>query len=355
MNAGPAPFAIVGAAVLDGTGGPVLPGGRTVLVRDGRIAQVGPAGAVAVPSGVRVVDGTGLVVLPGFVDTHVHLDFYPAAEVLRGGVTTVRDLGWPAGRLAVLREEAERSPASSPRLLAAGQIVTAPGGYPSHAAWAPAGTAREVDGPDQAAAAAADLAAAGASVVKVALDARVGPTLPAETLAAAVRAARRRGLGVTAHVAGRAEVEKALATGVTELAHWPFDGELPGDLIRRMAAALTVVPTLHIDPTSARRGGVREFLAAGGHVLYGTDLGNQGPPPGVDVVELALLVEAGLSHAGAVAAATSLAARHLGLRGTGRVVPGCAADLLVVEGDPLGDLDALTRTRLVSRAGWIAG
>src|SRR6266542_4317987 len=201
MNAGPAPFAIVGAAVLDGTGGPVLPGGRTVLVRDGRIAQVGPAGAVAVPSGVRVVDGTGLVVLPGFVDTHVHLDFYPAAEVLRGGGTTVRDLGWPAGR-----------PASSPRLLAAGQIVTAPGGYPSHAAWAPAGTAREVDGPDQAAAAAADLAAAGASVVKVALDARVGPTLPAETLAAAVRAARRRGLGVTAHVAGRAEVEKALAT-----------------------------------------------------------------------------------------------------------------------------------------------
>src|SRR6266536_1420870 len=111
MNAGPAPFAIVGAAVLDGTGGPVLPGGQTVLVRDGRIAQVGPAGAVAVPSGVRVVDGTGLAVLPGFVDTHVHLGFYPAAEVLRGGVTTVRDLGWPAGRLAVLREEAERSTA----------------------------------------------------------------------------------------------------------------------------------------------------------------------------------------------------------------------------------------------------
>src|SRR6266536_708271 len=340
MNAGPAPFAIVGAAVLDGTGGPVLPGGQTVLVRDGRIAQVGPAGAVAVPSGVRVVDGTGLAVLPGFVDTHVHLGFYPAAEVLRGGVTTVRDLGWPAG---------------PPRLLAAGQIVTAPGGYPSHAAWAPAGTAREVDGPDQAAAAVAGLAAAGASVVKVALDARVGPTLPAETLAAAVRAARRRGLGVTAHVAGRAEVEKALATGVTELAHWPFDGELPGDLVRRMAAALTVVPTLHVEPTRARRRGVREFLAAGGRVLYGTDLGNQGPPPGVDVVELALLVEAGLSPAGAVAAATSRAAEHLGLRGIGRVAPGWAADLLVVDGDPLRDLEALTRARLVSRSGWIAG
>jgi len=354
MNVSPAPFAVVGAGVLDGSGGP-LAGGQTVLVREGRIERVGPAGAVAVPTGVRVVDGAGLVVLPGLIDAHVHLDFYPPAVVLRGGVTTVRDLGWPAGRLAVLREEAERSPASSPRLLAAGQIVTASGGYPSRAAWAPAGTATEVDGPGQAAAAVAALAAGGASVVKVALDPRVGPTLPAETLAAVVRASRRHGLGVTAHVAGRAEVEKVLATGVTELAHWPFDGELPGDLVRRMAAALTVVPTLHVEPTRARRRGVREFLAAGGRVLYGTDLGNQGPPPGVDVVELALLVEAGLSPAGAVAAATSRAAEHLGLRGIGRVAPGWAADLLVVDGDPLRDLEALTRARLVSRAGWIAG
>src|SRR6266511_1555699 len=175
-------------------------------------------------------------------------------------------------------------------------MVTSPGGYPSSAAWAPPGTAVEVEGTEQAAAAVAELAAAGASVIKVALDPTRGAlTLPAPTLAAVVAAA------------------------------------------------------------AERRRGVRAFVAAGGRVVYGTDLGNQGPPPAVDVAELELLVEAGLSPVGAVAAATSHAAEHLGLRAIGSVAPGWVADLLLVDGDPLEDLRALTRVRLVSRAGWIAG
>jgi imidazolonepropionase-like amidohydrolase len=72
------------------------------------------------------------------------------------------------------------------------------------------------------------------------------------------------------------------------------------------------------------------------------------------VTELRLLVEAGLPPARAIASATSLAAGHLGLRSIGRVSPGWVADLLLVDGDPLKDLMALTRARLVSRAGWIA-
>jgi imidazolonepropionase-like amidohydrolase len=355
MDRCPAPFAVTGAAVIDGTGGPVLPD-RDVLVRDGRIERVEPAGAVAPPPGIRRIEGAGRTLLPGFVDAHVHLDFYPPATVLRGGVTTVRDLGWPPARLKALRRDAERSPTASPRLLAAGPIITSPGGYPSPAAWAPPGTAREVDGTEQAVAAVAELADGGASVIKVALDpTRGAPALPAPTLAAVVGAARERGLGVTAHVNGAAEVLKALDAGVTELAHWPFGEELPGELVRRVAAAMAVVPTLHIDPSPARRRGIRRFVAAGGRVLYGTDLGNQGPPPAVDVTELELLVEAGLSPVGAVAAATSLAAEHLGLRGIGKVAPGWVADLLLVDGDPLEDPRALTRVRLVSRAGWIAG
>src|SRR6266536_2268624 len=318
MDRSPEPFAVTGAAVIDGTGGPVLPD-RTVLVRGGVIERIDPAGAVTPPPGTRRIEGAGRSLLPGFIDTHVHLDFYPPAAVLRGGVTSVRDLGWPAGRLEALRRGAERSPTSSPRLLAAGQMVTSPGGYPSSAAWAPPGTAVEVEGTEQAAAAA------------------------------------ERRLDVTAHVAGPAEVAKALDAGVTELAHWPFGEEPRGDLIRRMAASMTVVPTLHIDPSPARRRGVRAFVAAGGRVVYGTDFGNQGPPPAVDVAELELLVEAGLSPVGAVAAATSHAAEHLGLRAIGSVAPGWVADLLLVDGDPLEDLRALTRVRLVSRAGWIAG
>jgi imidazolonepropionase-like amidohydrolase len=348
-----APLVIVGAAVFDGSGGPPAPA-RTVVVRDGRVERVGPAGEVAPPAGAEVVDGAGCTLLPGFVDAHVHLDFYPPAEVLAGGVTTVRDLGWPAGRLAALREQAE-APGASPRLLAAGQIVTVPGGYPTRAAWAPPGTARPVAGAAEAADAVAELAAAGAAVVKVALDDRVGPTLPQPLLAAVVEAARAHGLGVTAHVGTASEAEKALAAGVGELAHWPFDRRtLPDALIARLAASVTVVPTLHIQPSPARRRGVRRFVELGGRVLYGTDLGNQGPPPAVDVEELRLLVAAGLTPARALAAATSAAAAHLGLADAGRVAPGARADLLLVAGDPLTDLAALSRARLVTRDGRIA-
>jgi imidazolonepropionase-like amidohydrolase len=350
----PPPLAIVGAAVFDGTGEPALPA-RTVLVRGGRVELVGPAGELPPPPGAEVVDGAGCTLLPGIVDTHVHLDFYPPAQVLAGGVTTVRDLGWPAGRLAALREAAEVPGAASPRLLAAGQIVTVPGGYPTRAAWAPAGTARPVADATEATRAVAELAAAGAAVVKVALDDRVGPTLPGPVLAAVVAAARRHGLGVTAHVGTAREAEKALTAGVAELAHWPFDRRtLPEGLIARLAASVTVVPTLHIRPSPARRRGVRRFVELGGRVLYGTDLGNQGPPPAVDVEELRLLVAAGLSPAQALAAATSAAADHLGLAGAGRVTPGAAADLLLVAGDPLTDLAALASVRLVTRDGRVA-
>src|SRR5215211_5783017 len=351
--ADPPVLAVVDVAVFDGGGGPPVPG-RTVVAAGGVIERVGPAGQTVPPTGAVVVDGAGATLLPGFVDAHVHLDFYPPAKVLAGGVTTVRDLGWPPARLAALHEGAA-TPGASPRLLAAGQILTVPGGYPTRAPWAPPGTARPVEGAAAAARAAAELAEAGAAVIKVALDDRVGPTLPGPVLAAVVAAAAERGLGVTAHVGTAAEAAKALAAGVGELAHWPFDpAGLPDPLVDALAESMVAVPTLHIDPSPARRAGVRRFLARGGRVLYGTDLGNQGPPPGVDLAELRLLVEAGLEPAQALAAATSRAAAHLGLGDTGRVEPGARADLLLVEGDPLADLAALERVRLVTRDGWVA-
>jgi imidazolonepropionase-like amidohydrolase len=345
---------VVGVAVLDGGGGPAV-GDQTVVAAGGVIERVGPAGEVAPPAGAVVVDGAGGTLLPGFVDAHVHLGFYPPAQVLAGGVTTVRDLGWPRERLDALRRRAAAPGAASPRLLAAGQIVTVPGGYPTRAPWAPPGTARPVDGVAEAVRAVAELAEDGAAVIKVALDDRVGPTLPASVLTALVGAARERGLGVTAHVGSAAEAAKALTAGVGELAHWPFDPRpLPDPLVDALAESVVAVPTLHIDPAPARRAGVRRFVARGGRVLYGTDLGNQGPPPAVDVEELRLLVAAGLTPGQAIAAATSLAAAHLGLAGAGRVASGAPADLLLVDGDPLADLAALSRVRLVTRAGEVA-
>jgi imidazolonepropionase-like amidohydrolase len=336
--ASPPVLAVVGVAVFDGGGGPPVPD-RTVVAAGGLIQRIGPATATGPPGGAVVVDGTGATLLPGFVDAHVHLDFYPPAQVLAGGVTTVRDLGWPAGRLAALSARAAAPGAASPRLLAAGQIVTVPGGYPTRARWAPPGTARPVDGAAEAVAAVAELAETGAAVIKVALDDRVGPTLPAPVLAAIVRAAGERGLGVTAHVGTAAEAAKALAAGVGELAHWPFDPSPSARPPGRRPGRVGGWPCLPSTSTPARPGGagVRRFVGRGGRVVYWTDLGNQGPPAGRSTPRsCACWSRAGLDRARPWPPPTSLAADHLGVAGLGRVAPGATADLLLVDGRPAG-------------------
>src|SRR5262245_55209488 len=73
--------AIVGATVVDGTGGAPLPN-STVLIKDKRIAAVGPRASVTVPPGANVIDGTGKFVTPGFIDTNVHISMYANLETL---------------------------------------------------------------------------------------------------------------------------------------------------------------------------------------------------------------------------------------------------------------------------------
>lgn len=127
-----------------------------------------------------------------------------------------------------------------------------------------------------------------------------------------------------------------LEAGVDELAHGLWSNEpIPAPMIQRMVSAgMVVVPTLHIDPLPRRIENLRRFAAAGGRVVYGTDMGNAGPPPGIDVEELALMERAGMSRLQVLAADTSGAAEHLRLEGRGRIVPGALADLILVKGDP---------------------
>ncbi len=323
----------------------------TVTVRNGRIAAIGND-----PDDLPSFDLSGMTLLPGFIDTHVHIGFANPAEVLWGGVTTVRDLAWPPDVIFPQVEEAKASPRVSPTILAAGPMLTVAGGYPTRATWAPPGTALVVDGPRGARTAVQEVAARGASVIKVALNAQVGPTLDLATLTAIVEEAHGLQSKVTGHVYGLEELNKALDAGMDELAHMLMSNErLPQGTIERMVfQGMAVVPTLSVrfgeDRVTAIENLAR-FMAAGGEVIYGTDLGNEGPRPGIDPFEIDAMTESGMDGAGIIAAATVDAARWLGLQTTGVIAEGMNADLVAVAGDPLRDPQQLLDVRLVVHEG----
>lgn len=300
----------------------------------------------------RRVTLRGATAVPGVIDAHVHLGFFDPHEVLCGGVTTARDLAWPPHLIHALAAESRER---GPDLLYAGPMITAPGGYPVSAGWAPDGTGLEVSSPDEAAGAVADVVAGGACVVKVALEPRRGPVMDHQVLERLVSAAHDQGLKVTAHLSGVEQLERAIEAGIDELAHCPWTEEpLPAELVQRMVqAGMVLIPTMHIEPSDVRMENLRRFLETGGTAVYGTDMGNQGPPPGIDPEELSLMASAGMTPAAALAAATGDAARHLGLSDRGSLVPGVRADLVVVDGDPLVDQSAWTRVLLVLKGGQV--
>jgi imidazolonepropionase-like amidohydrolase len=141
-----------------------------------------------------------------------------------------------------------------------------------------------------------------------------------------------------------------------ELAHMLMSPEeIPASLIDEIArAGMAVVPTLSIFFGVSREiaiANVRALVGAGGRVVYGTDLGNQGPGPGIDAREVEGMARAGLSGTDIVRSGTVAAAGWLGLADRGRIAPDAVADLVAVDGDPATDPLALTRVRMVWRRG----
>ncbi|HXY72338.1 MAG TPA: amidohydrolase family protein [Actinomycetota bacterium] len=318
-----------------------------VVVRGAGVEYAGPRAEFTgeyEPEDVVRIEG---FLMPGVVDRHVHIGLADAAAVVRGGVTAVRDLGWSPDRIWAAAEESE-GPFDGPLIRGVGPIVTCPGGYPSRAAWAPRGTAMEVRGADEAADAVRSiLARSGVAAVKIALNADAGPTLSDDELVAICDAAREAGALVTAHVQGEGQTARAVGAGVAELAHTPWTERLPDDLLAAMAGRVRIVSTLDIHSGGketpelhAALDNLSRFLAVGGGVAYGTDLGNGEIPPGIHVGEIWHLHRAGLTPEQLLETITF---RPL--------AEGELADLVVLGGNPLEDLNAYGSVRYVLRAG----
>jgi imidazolonepropionase-like amidohydrolase len=335
-----------------------------VVIDGGRVAYAGPGrgirGVVASgDEGPESLSGEPLppepdeeirvdgFLMPGVVDRHVHLGLSDPHAVVTGGVTGVRDLGWPADAILSLADASESPSFDGPMVRAAGPIITCPGGYPTRAGWGPKGTGLEVRGPDEAAAAAKDLLARGATLLKVALNTDAGPTLTDDQLVAICDVAHQAGTIVTAHVQGKGQAARAMGAGVDEFAHCPWSERLPDDLIAAAAKRMRVVSTLDIhsfgaDTPEVRRAvdNMARFVRAGGRAVYGTDLGNGPIPPGIHVGEAWHLSGAGLGVESVLEAMTFRPLAH-----------GEPGDLIVLGGNPLEDLGAFADVRVVLRGG----
>jgi imidazolonepropionase-like amidohydrolase len=369
-------FALVGATVVDGTNRAPLTN-AAILIKDGRIDEVGPRGSVAIPAGVPVADLAGKTVIPGLWDMHTHLTQIEWMPVYLGaGVTTVRDMGNEFEFITGLRAAVSSRRALGPRILAAGLVD---GGGPNAFGVVYAST------PEEAKAVVAKYHDAGFQQIKI--YSLVTPPM----VEAICAEAHRVGMTVTGHVPNGMTIDQAVAAGMDQIAHLAIRGEAGSPEVNKTVAFLkergTVMdPTQSwnellghaegapvdafqpgiakipgplnrifsnagaagIDAAAARarlERGLRIVKAlhdAGVPVVAGTDEG----VPGHSVHrEIELYVEAGFSPLEALQAATIVPARAMKLDAElGTIEKGKRADLAILDANPL---DSIRNVRTV--------
>ena len=381
-------MAIRAAWLFDGSGSKLL--ADPVVVIDGSTV-VSVQHGVETPDDAVVVDLGGATLLPGLIDTHVHLLFDASPDpveglaartdeqalaaareagrtALRGGVTTVRDLGDRNYLSLALRGEPDL-----PTIVAAGPPITTATG---HCHFLGGATEATVSGVRRAV---REHAEHGVDVVKIMAS---GGTMtpgtrqelaqfPAEVLRAAAEEANRHGLAITAHAHGTAAIRDCVEAGFDGMEHvsfWSADGvDEPGELVELIAqrqiavgATLGFVPAPGAVPPAAilqrmpkMLANMRRLFAAGARIAAGTDAGIAPvKPPDVCRHTLVQLCELGMDPAQALRTVTSVAADVCGIaHRKGRIAAGFDADLLAVSGDPLTDPTAIHRIRAVYREG----
>jgi imidazolonepropionase-like amidohydrolase len=391
------PVVIRNVSLIDGTGAAPVPS-QALITEGHRISWIGPEARLPEGSAAGAVDGAGGTVLPGLINCHVHLTNDGAPDLmgqvtrdtvttaaLRGylnlqltlesGVTSVRDCGAASGVALDLARAVEDGLVPGPRIRAAGRVITMTGGHGHF-------IGREADGPDGVRQATRAEIKAGAHFIKAmatggVLTPGVLPTqtaLQQDELEQVAREAHNAGRRAACHAIGNEGIKNAIRAGIDSIEHgFYLDDEA---LQLALDHGTTLVPTLiAVDQivTNGAAGGIPDWVVqkaesesghhrdsfgaavrSGMRLAAGTDAGTPFNPHGYLGRELALMVEYGLAPMAALVAATSSAARNLGLDpDIGTLAAGRIADVIVVDGDPATDIAAVGRVRFVMKDGQI--
>lgn len=371
---------ITGATIFAGTGEPVV--GKSVLITDSRIAAVDAE--VRHSPDTRVIDASGLFLMAGFIDAHSHLTLLDvperpephadtpflavraARDKLASGVTTVRDVGGNNYVDIALRRAIERGNVAGPQMLAAGKVIAATGGHIHY--WA-----READGPEEVRKAVREQIKAGADLVKLMVSggsANIDEQpdrmqLQPDEIRTAILEAKAAGKRVAAHAHPSRAIRVAAEAGITSIEHGALLDD--GAIAALVEHDVYLVPTQAVykrladntdnwPPEQARNAqriwekkvpSLMRAIEAGVKIGVGTDSGRHFPSGGI-VEEMLLLRDAGMTSEQVLLATTKGNADLLGLSSEiGTVEPGKRADLVLLGGDPLHQLEHAADVRFV--------
>lgn len=383
---------------------------QVIRIEGGRIVSVGPwKGAPKdAPKDAKVIDWSGLTVLPGLIDMHTHIVDDEQSEnialpllrtaaqqayigagharaTLMAGFTSVRDVGtWRAFGDVALRDAINEGLVPGPRMSVAGAYVTAPGGGGELTGVAPdvtipaemrRGVVEDVADVHKKVRA---LLVGGADFIKLIATGAVLTEgtepgqleLSEDEIRAAVEEAAKRGTYVTAHAHSAEGIKIAVRAGVRSIEHGSLiDDE--GIALMKAKGAFLVADIYNGDfidtygrehdwpagmirknreTTDAQRDGFRKAVKAGVKIAYGTDAGVY--PHGWNARQMPYMVKYGMTPMQAIQSATTVAAELMAKTGqVGCNAPGCYADLIAVAGDPLADVSILTSVVKVMKGG----
>jgi imidazolonepropionase-like amidohydrolase len=389
--------ALVGGTVVPVDGSAEIPN-ATVLIEGERIVAVGPAGSTAVPPGAKVVSMTGKWLIPGLLNTHVHLGLkLPGAagdslinetdteEVLRmagnarlsllAGVTTLRLVGEDHGTDFALRKAIDSGEVVGPRIKTAGEVIVPTGGHGS----------MEGDGPYALAHLVRSQIKNGADWIKIAISGGISDSrgsisaapMTDEEMSTLIEVAHRNGIRVTAHNGSNEAARQALRFGIDGFEHgYHLNREI---LAAMKAKGVWLVPTIVVTQPGALEfyhkigsppwylervkitgadhwAMLQNAIHMGVKIALGTDQFPFEPNDGTTatVAEAELYVKAGMTPLQALQSATVQAATMLEMDADiGSITPGKFADIDAVEADPLKDLSALRTIDFVMKGGVI--
>nr|WP_070958984.1 amidohydrolase family protein [Hyphomonas sp. Mor2] len=378
---------------------------RSVTIQEGRIVSV-DRGFRRHPDDVRVINLRDSYVIPGLIDSHVHLlnEFSPtmrlrmldtsevdaalngaahAKKTLLAGFTTVQDVGGANEAIFSLRDAIRAGKVPGPRIRASGAAITPTGGHGDANGFSPALTKiftgpNACDGADDCRRAVREAIRSGADVIKITATGGVLSNTKAgleqqffdDEIAAIVETAAMMGRKVTAHAHGKGGIEAALRNGVQSIEHGTYLDdetitifrETGGTLVPTVLAGVTVTgwteqPWL---PEASREKAaivgplmldmLRRAREGGVNIAFGTDTGVS--RHGENAQEFVFMVEAGFTPEEAIRSATIIAAEHVEMADQiGTLEAGKFADMVVLDQDPLKDITALKSIQFVIKNG----